>query len=255
MSSKHYESVKNMIPCPSHINRYFGINSSSVEIVYRLDGVFSSSKQFRWINSIKCYLENKIKVSFIWIDEFYIKNTTESSGIVYTLKELSELFEEYDIKYPNLFYTNDGEKLYRHISMYARSLYYKGILHVEGVYAGALKLVKALPQNTKTPNKKALWGMAKSIVEYIYKNPDKYKQKLSAKELAVVLSSGGQMRGHQKKMEAYNNREKVFELARLEQFQRKNQKPSPTLIAKELNIARETASRILNSSYTHKIIA
>lgn len=185
-----------------------------------------------------------------------MKDTTDANGIVYSLTELSELFGEYEIKYPDLFFTNDKDLLYRHLFMYARRLYYEGIMHVEGVYAGAMQLVKKVPQNIKTPNNKALWGMAKKAVEYIHENPQKYKKRLEKKELAVALSNGGKKRASQKKTQAQELKRRVFALASLQKFQKKNQKPSPTLIAKELNISRETASRILNSyAYTHKTIA
>lgn len=247
MAKSGFLKIANTLPYPTYKNSLIrSFDEDSVMVVYKIDGVIKSAKQWRWINSIKAYLNAKLAIPFEWIDEFYIHEQTEASGCVYSLKELSEAFGEKELVYPDLFFTTDRKKLYCHLAMYASKLHYRGFMFVEGVYAGSMLLNKHLA-NIKRFNEKELWGKAKAIVTHINNHPDKYKQKLSTKQLKGALAKGGKVRASQKIDEANENRKKVLDLVSLATYQKSNGKPKISLIADALSLRRETVSRIISS--------
>ncbi len=255
MTKSGFLKISNTLPYPTYQNSLIGaFSKDSVMVVYKIDGVMKSDKQWRWINSIRAYLNEKLTMPFEWVDEFYIHEQTEASGCVYSLKELSEAFGEKELVYPDLFFTSDKKTLYRRLAMYASKLNYLGIMYTEGVFAGAMLLNKYL-LDVQRYNERELWGKAKAIVSHIHNHPEKYKQKLSAKQLKGALTRGGVLRASQKLKQADENRKKVLELVSLSTYQKSNGKPKVSLIADTLSLRRETVSRILSAQYTHKAIA
>lgn len=255
MAQSGFLKIANTLPYPTYKNSLFGaFTEDSIMVVFKIDGIVKSAKQWRWINSIKAYLNTKLNIPFAWVDEFYIHEQTEASGAVYSLKELSTSFGEISLKYPDLFFTHDKKALYRHLAMYAAKLHYQGFMHQEGVYAGAIMLNNKLASVDRF-NEKELWGKVKAIVTHIHNSPERYKQKLSAKQLKDAFTRGGKIRASQKLNQADENRKKVFELVSLSMYQKSNGKPKVSLIANALGLRRETVSRILSFQYAYKAIA
>lgn len=255
MAESGFLKIKHTLPCPTYKNSlYRTFTEDSVMVVFKIGGIMKSAKQWRWINSIKAYLNAKLTIPFEWVDEFFIHEQTEASGCVYSLKELSRAFGEISLEYPDLFFTYDKKALYRHLAMYAAKLNYVGIMYQEGVYAGAMILNGHLHYANRF-NERELWGKVKAIIDHIHNHPEKYKQKLSAKQLKGALARGGVLRASQKRNQADENKKKVFELVSLPMYQKSNGKPKVSLIADTLSLRRETVSRILSTQYTHKAIA
>ena len=250
MTKSGFLKISNTLPYPTYQNSLIGaFSKDSVMVVYKIDGVMKSDKQWRWINSIRAYLNEKLTMPFEWVDEFYIHEQTEASGCVYSLQELSEAFGEKELVYPDLFFTSDQKTLYRRLAMYASKLNYLGIMYTEGVFAGAMLLNKHL-LDVQRYNERELWGKAKAIVSHIHNHPEKYKQKLSAKQLKGALSRGGVLRASQKLTQADENRKKVFELVSLPRFQKSNGKPKVSLIADTLGLHRTTVHSFLSQPNT-----
>lgn len=246
MTKSSFLKIANTLPYPSYKNTLTrSFDEDAVMVVYKIDGIVKSAKQWRWINSIRVYLNEKLTIPFEWVDEFYIHEQTEASGCVYSLKELSKAFGEKELVYPDLYFTADKKTLYRHLAMYASRLHYKGFMYVEGVFAGAMVLNKHI-EELKRFNEKELWGKAKAIVTHIHNHPEKYKQKLSAKQLKGALTKGGKVRASQKLNQANENRKKVFELVSLPMYQKPNGKPKVSLVADALGLHRTTVHSFLS---------
>lgn len=125
MAKNGYAKVSGQLPTPSHINEVQSITSTYLIFVYQLDRSVTTSKQFYWLSTIKTAWQKHIFVPFQFVDEVYISEHTQSMGVVYSLEELSKVFQTEFINYPNVYYPPSKKEVYRRLVWFGMVCDYK----------------------------------------------------------------------------------------------------------------------------------
>lgn len=239
MAKCDYKKVSGLLPTPSHINELQSITLTYLNIVYQLDRNVTTSKQFYWLSTIKTAWQKHIFVPFQFVDEVYISEHTQSMGVVYSLEELSKVFQTEFINYPNVYYPSTKKEVYKRLVWYGMRLQRKGLLTIEIMNATALRMNEALKD--KLSNRETL---KKSLGAFLYVLGNISKP-LDPNEVKERLRDGGKLRGLQKKDEHAQNVERVKESLSL--HVKANKKPNITELAKVLQLSRKTVHGIVKS--------
>jgi len=234
-----YEQVAYSLPIPSHTSHLTYINHKGyIVITYELKHSITSLNQFKWVSNLKYYMKYHIKVPFKFIDTI---DTIKIIDHKYTLQELQEYFKPITITYPKIYLAQTKKDLYKHLCIHAKTLYYHDMLTLEMVIYSSIFMNNILQ---KPYSYKELLNKSKRAYNFIIDNKHNLKQKLKPTLLKNAHKLGGKKRGNQKKMEHQNNINQILELIKSGNFIKANNKPNITAIANELNLRRETVSRI-----------
>ncbi len=208
-------------------------------LVYLINQNISTAKQFSWLSTIKRAWQESLVVPVIFADEVYLNQLTQSTGIVYSLRELAQFFKTEFVTFPTLYYPSNKKELYRRLVWYASRLNSKGLLERDLMNAAALKMNDKLQD--KYAYKEAL-KKASTAYHYIKENA---KQKLNKNEVTMKLKKGGEIRGSQKKEEHAHNIQRVKESLPL--HVKANGTVNVTALADALQLNRKTIQRIMKT--------
>lgn len=239
MAKNDYKKVSGLLPTSSHINELKSITLTYLNIIYQLDRSVSTSKQFYWLSTIKTAWQKHIFVPFQFVDEVYISEHTQSMGVVYSLDELSKVFQSEFINYPNVYYPSTKKEVYKRLVWYGMRLRRKNLLNIEIMNATALKMNEALKDKLSYRE-----TLKKSLGAYLYVLGNISKP-LHPNEVKERLRDGGKLRGLQKKDEHAQNVQRVKECLSL--HVKANKKPNITELAKVLQLSRKTVHGIVKS--------
>ena len=246
LKESDYLKVEGMLPTPTHKQIITSTYSeNNINLIYKIKYPISTVKQHQYLSDIKIGLQNHLFIDFIFIDEFFIKTDTESSGAIYTLDELKTAFKAKYITYPKFVLPNTKKELYRCLIWFGSKLYYQKILNRNALIATALKMNSKLKEFDRYSHKDIL-KKAESVYIYINENKDeRFKLQLEPKQLKEALTKGGKTRGKQISKESKRQSNKIKKLLTKREFLKVNGKPNISKIAKELSIRRETIYRHL----------
>lgn len=205
MAKNDLLKVSGYLPTPSHTIALNGLHTQSVIIVYLLDKNITTAKQFLWMSTIKRTWQKNIIVPFTFCDDVHLNNDIESTGIIYSLVELSQLFKAEFVKYSTIYYPSNKKELYRRLVWYAMRLHSKGLLERDLMNATALRM------NDKLKEKYSYKETLKKASMAYYYIKENAKPKLSKDEIAKRLKDGGELRGKQRKDEHAQNIQRVKE--------------------------------------------
>ena len=240
MALNGYKKIKDTLPTPSYEQILTSLTKDEkIVIVFEIEHHLKTSSQYQWLSSIKLIWQKNIITSFKYVNEFYITDNTVCNGAVYSLQELSRVFKQEFIKYPKPMYPADKKELYQKLVWYATRLKTKELLTLEAVYAMALNFNNSLDINRRY-NQKELYKKAFMAYDFIL---SRYETK-SISEVKRVRRENGLRRGEEMHREKLSRIEEIKKL--IPHHLKKNGKPNLSQIAKEMGIARETASRIYN---------
>ncbi len=190
----------------------------------------------RKLSNIKIIWKRNIIINFEYVNEFFISEYTETKGIKYSLQELNNIFHSEFIEYPKPFYPPTAKELYKRLVWYANKLNKKELLTIEMLYATAMRMNSKLSDKYKDAE---LYKKSFQAYSYIKENQI-IKTK---KEVQQIKKQNGVKRGMQITKEFQERVKKVKELIPL--HVKPNGKPNITAISQELNIRRETVSKIM----------
>ena len=231
-----YKKVEGKLPTPSYENILISSSGEKeIIIVYEIKHHLKTSKQYQWLSDIKIHLKRNLFVDFDFVTEFYINEYSTCRGIKYSLDELSKVFKGEFIKYPKAMYPATKKELYRKLVWYALRLKEKGLLTLEAIYAVALKFNQAIGNEYQ---QKELYK--KSYVAYNFILA--HHRRKTKQELILIKRQNGVKRGRQRTQERHILLEQIKKL--IPQHSKPNGKPNLSAIARELNVRRETVSRI-----------
>ncbi len=239
MAKNDYSKVSGQLPTPTYLNELIGINSNDVVIIYQLSRSVTTSKQFYWLSTIKTAWKKNIFVSFQFVDEVYISERTQSTGVIYGLYELSKVFQVDFINYPKAYYPSTKKEVYKRLIWYGMRLQRKELLTREIMYATALRMNDKLKDRYSY---RELLKKASSAYMYVLENVSK---PLHPNEVKARLKDGGKLRGKQKEDEHAQNVQRVKECLSL--HVKPNGKVNITELAKVLNLHRTTVHNIVKS--------
>ncbi len=236
MKEADYKKVEGILPTPSHINRLHSRYETYKVITFKIEHILHTPHQYQWLNDIKVIWKRNLLISFEYVDEVYIRDTTISTGAIYSLQELSKVFKSEFIRYPKPYYPATKKELYRKLVWFAMRVNKKGLMYKEILYATALKMNSHLEDKY---NQKELFKKAVSAYEYT-----KSRQNIKSKdEIAKIKKENGQKRGEQISKEYQERVRKVKEM--IPYHLKANGRPNITSISREMNISRVTISKIL----------
>lgn len=239
MAKNDLLKVSGYLPTPSHTISLNGLHTQRVIIVYLLDKNITTAKQFLWMSTIKRTWQKNIIVPFTFCDEVYLNDDIESTCIIYSLMELSQLFKAEFVKYPTIYYPSNKKELYRRLVWYAMRLHGKGLLERDLMNATALRM------NDKLKDKfsyKETLKKASMAFHYVRENA---KPRLTDKEVTERLKDGGKIRGAQRKDEHILNIQRVKEALPL--HVKPSGKANVTALADALQLNRKTIQRIIKT--------
>ncbi|WNY99815.1 hypothetical protein SUSP_002233 [Sulfurospirillum sp. 'SP'] len=239
MAKNDLLKVSGYLPVPSHTITLNGRSTQDVIIVYLLDKNITTAKQFLWMSTIKRTWIKNIIVPFEFIDGVYLNDDVESTGVIYCLSELSQLFKAEFVKYPIIYYPSNKKELYRRLVWYAMNLHSKGLLERDLMNATALKMNDKLKDKY---NYKETLKKASTAYYYIKENA---RPKLNKDEVTMRLKDGGKIRGAQRKDEHAQNIQRVKEALPL--HVKASGKVNVTSLASALQLHRKTIHVILKT--------
>lgn len=242
MAKSDYKKVSGQLPTPSHINELRSIASNYLILIYQLNRSVNTSKQFYWLSTIKTAWQKHIFAPFQFVDEVYIGEHTQSNGMVYSLDELSKVFQVEFINYPKVYYPLTKKEVYRRLVWYGMRLQRKGLLNIEILNATALRMNNKLKDRLSYRE-----TLKKSLGAYMYVLGNISKP-LHPNEVKERLRDGGKLRGLQKKDEHAQNAQRVKECLSL--HAKANGKPNITELSKVLQLSRKTVHVIVKSLLT-----
>ena len=239
MAKNDLLKVSGYLPTPSHTIALNGLHTQSVIIVYLLDKNITTAKQFLWMSTIKRTWQKNIIVPFTFCDDVHLNNDIESTGIIYSLVELSQLFKAEFVKYSTIYYPSNKKELYRRLVWYAMRLHSKGLLERDLMNATALRM------NDKLKEKYSYKETLKKASMAYYYIKENAKPKLSKDEIAKRLKDDGELRGKQRKDEHAQNIQRVKEALPL--HVKANGKANVKALADALQLHRKTIHIILKT--------
>lgn len=240
MALNDYKKVRDTLPIPSYEQVLTSLtDNKKIVIVFEIEYHLKTAYQYQWLSTIKLIWQKNIFVSFEYINEFYITDSTVCNGSLYSLQELSRVFRQEFIKYPKPMYPVDKKELYQKLVWYAKILKQQRILTLEAVYAMALNFNSILDINRRYTQKE-LYKKAFMAYEFISSN---YETK-SKSEVKRVRRENGAKRGEEMHREKLSRVEEIKRL--IPQHLKKNGKPNLSQIAKEMKVTRKTVSLLYN---------
>ncbi len=239
MAKNDFKKVSGYLPTPSHVNTLKGLHGESVILVYLLDRANTTAKQFSWMSTIKRTWQSNLIIPLTFCDEVTISDTTQSTGAIYSLLELSKLFKAEFVKYPTIYYPSTKKELYRRLVWYAMRLHSKGLLERDLMNATALKMNDKLKDGY---NYKETLKKASMAFYYVSENA---RPRLDKSEVVKRLKEGGMIRGKQRKDEHAHNIQRVKEALPL--HVKPSGKVNVTTLADALKLHRTTIHVILKT--------
>lgn len=239
MAKNDFAKVSGLLPTPSHSITLQGLHGENVILVYLINQNISTAKQFSWLSMVKRSWQKSLVVPVTFANEVYLNQLTQSTGIIYSLRELAQFFKTEFVTFPTLYYPSNKKELYRRLVWYASRLNSKGLLERDLMNAAALKM------NDKLQDKysyKEVLKKASTAYHYIKENA---KQKLNKNEVTMKLKKGGEIRGSQKREEHAQNIQRVKEALPL--HVKANGKVNVTALADALHLHRKTVHVILKT--------
>lgn len=239
IAKEDYRKVEGLLPKPSYQDILYSHNSIKIELIYEIDTFCYSSKEYKYLSDIKLGMKKFFFVPISFIDDFYILEHTEISGINYSLLELSNAFQCDYITYPKIFFPHSKKELYRHLILHGKKLRHERLFTREAMIATALLMNDHLPNKLiyKEVHKKAL-----GAYQYIMENKENFKEKLSKSQLQKAHSMGGKQR---KSTQAQNTKARIEELLKTNEYIKPNGKVNKTALAKALNMYRRILDKFI----------
>ncbi|SFV58369.1 hypothetical protein MNB_SM-7-1334 [hydrothermal vent metagenome] len=188
------------LPPPSSTRRLSSLNGERLEILYHFQYTPQSWREWQRLASIKIQIK-RLLPDVEFGDECFIDEVQK----VYTIAELGRYFPDF-IKFHKPLYPSGKEDFMRSLTIYAQRLYYEKQLYYEAV------IVMAIHFNTKGGygySFRELNAKAKAIMEL---DRDKWKVKLTDKELKEAHSKGGKKRVQQKREQFAKLKERALQM-------------------------------------------
>lgn len=228
-----------LLPTPSYIDTLHSYNNKKILLIYALEGDIISHNQYRWISNIKLGFKEFLFVPFKFEEEFCISDTTEITGNIYTIDELSRAFKAPVIIYPKIMYPSTKKDIYRNLCWYGKRLIHQKCFTKEAMTAAALLMNEKLDDKyqNKELHKKVLGAYM-----FMLENEEDFKKKLTKQQLKEAHSKGGQIRKAQR---VQNTQERIDQLLQDDTYIKPNRKVNKTLLAKALNLHRRTLDKYL----------
>lgn len=237
MAKNDFVKISGLLPTPSHSNTSQGRHGENVILVYLINQNISTAKQFSWLSTVKRAWQENLVVPLSFVDEVYLSQSTQSTGIIYSFHELSQFFKSDFVTYPTIYYPSSKKELYRRLVWYATRLNSGGLLERDLMNAVAIKMNDKLKDKY---NHKETLKKASTAYHYIKENA---RAKLNKDEVTMRLKKGGTIRGAQRKEEHTQNIQRVKEALPL--HVKANGKVSVTALSAALQLNRKTIQRIM----------
>jgi len=232
-----YGKVQGILPTPTYLFPASTYDQSRLILIYLIDGAITSSAQYYWLGSIQLGIEAYLPVWYERVEEFYIRDETQESGLIYTLGELSSLFNAPKIHYPKPFYPASCKELYQRLIWYAKRLIHQGIYTHAALTAAALQMNKPL----RSPcTRKELHRKTAAAHLYTMEHRDTYPIRLSSNNLQRNRSQAAQRTAQTKRT---HTQKRIDDLLRTHDYTKPNGTINKTKLANDLGINRRTLDK------------
>ena len=241
LSTDDYAKVKGLLPTPSYKDVLHSYSSQKILLLYVIDGFVTSHKQYKWLSDIKLSLKDYLIVEYEEIEAFYISESTEGDGVVYSLNELHKAFNAQYMKYPSVYYAPNKKALYRHLILHGKKLRHLQLFTLEAMTSSALMMNNKLKDKLSS---KDLHKKVKGAYKFILENQENFRERLSKSELKAAHQRGAD-KAHKKMTQCTENR--IHEALATGNYFKSNGNVHKTLLSKSLNITRATLDKYLKS--------
>ena len=237
-----YKKLEGILPTPTYKSIIVSAKDpDEVVIIYQIKHHLKTPYQYQWLSDIKLNWKRSIKIPFRFVEEYYINEYSHFMPVFYMLQELSGFFKGDFIKYPTPLYPVTPKELYKMLVRYAIKLHRSDKLTLEMVYATSMRMNAYFNAGEKLQIRE-LFKKAYSAYKFVIANGDNLAKK-SKGELLAIRKENGIKRGEQKKREKEKNIKRIKKI--LPQHLKANKKPNISKISRELNLRRETVSRLM----------
>ena len=244
ISKDDYSKVKGLLPTPSYTDTLYSRYNQKIILIYAIEGYITSPNQYRWTSNIKLGLKKFLFISFEFVDEFHITDTTEVTNSIYAIDELSKAFKAPIIIYPKIMYPSIKQELYKRLCWYGKRLIHQKCFTKEAMTSTALLMNKKL--DDKYPDKD-LHKKALGAYMWLIENIDGFKVKLDEVQLKEAHSKGATQTN---KKQTEETKAKIFELLKDDTYLKPNGKVNKTLLANDLGMFRRSLDKYLKD-YTY----
>ena len=241
LSTDDYAKVKGLLPTPSYKDTLHSRTTQKIILVYVIEGYITSYKQFKWLSDIKLALKDYLIVEYEEVEEFYISDSSDGDGVVYSLNELHKTFKAEYKRYPNVFYAPNKKGLYRHLLLHGKKLRHSQLFTMEAMTSAALMMNKKLKDKFSI---KELHKKVKGAYKYILENEENFRERLSKHELKEAHKRGAEI-ANQKR--SFNSESKIFEALATGKYIKANGEINKTLLADDLRMNRKTIAKYIKS--------
>ena len=241
LSTDDYAKVKGLLPTPSYKDVLHSYSSQKILLLYVIDGFVTSHKQYKWLSDIKLSLKDYLIVEYEEIEAFYISESTEGDGVVYSLNELHKAFNAQYMKYPSVYYAPNKKALYRHLILHGKKLRHLQLFTLEAMTSSALMMNNKLKDKLSS---KDLHKKVKGAYKFILENQENFRERLSKSELKAAHQRGAKL-SHEKR--SSNSEAKIFEALATGDYVKDDGSINKTLLSKSINISRPTLNKYLKS--------
>jgi hypothetical protein len=241
LTTDDYAKVKGLLPTPSYTDILYSRTAHKTTLLYMIDGFITSSKQYKWLSDIKLGLKEFLIVEYEDVEEFYISDDTEGTGVLYSLQELHNAFNIKYRDYPSIYYAPTKKRLYRHLVIHGKKLRHQQLFTMEAMTSAALMMNSILKDKLQT---KDLHKKVKGAYKFILENQDNFRERLSVSELKDAHKRGAVVT-HKKR--SFNTETKIFEALSTGNYVKRDGSINKTLLANDLDMNRKTIAKYLKS--------
>lgn len=241
LSTDDYVKVKGLLPTPSYRDVRHSCTTHKTILIYMIDGFVTSHKQYKWLSDIKLGLKDYLMVEYEDVEEFYISESTESNGVLYSLQQLHKAFNTTYRDYPSIYYAPAKKNLYRHLVIHGKKLRHQELFTMEAMTSTALMMNSILKDKLSNRD---LHKKVKGAYKFILENQENFKVRLSKSEL-VDAHRRGAVATHKKR--SFNTETIIFESLSTGNYVKNDGSINKTLLANDLDMNRKTVAKYLKS--------
>ncbi len=240
LSRRDYSKITGLLPTPSYTDIFYSsYQEKRIVLIYQIDGVITSSSQFRAVSYLKIALRDLLFVSFEWVDEFGIGEDTNINNLTYRISELSKVFKSAPIRYHKIYYPQTKKDLYKQLIWWGGRLYRNRLYTKEAIISTALEMNSKLSLVDRFSHKE-LHAKAHAVYNFIPENNDNFKEKLEEVQLKEAHQRGALAKNTN---QAKNTKQKIEELIESGDFTKANGKLNKSAIGKALDMDRRTIAK------------
>ena len=241
LTTDDYAKVKGLLPAPTYTDVLYSHTEHKTTLQYVIDGLIISHKQCEWLSDTKLGLKEFLIVEYEDVEEFYISDDTEGTGVLYSLQELHNAFKVTYRDYPRIFYAPTKKRLYRHLVIHGKKLRHQKLFTMEAMTSTALMMNSILKDKLAA---KDLHKKVKGAYKFILENKENFREKLSDSELRDAHKRGAEIANQKRSL---NSETKIFEALSTGNYVKGDGSINKTLLANDLDMNRKTIAKYLKS--------